>query len=245
MIESNQSLTINALLEGYRSGRFTPGEVIDYVVAGIEQQPERNVWIDRLQREQLEPYLRALDKKTPDELPLYGIPFASKDNIDLAGIPTTAACPEFAYTPKRHAFSVQCLIDAGAIPIGKTNLDQFATGLVGTRTPYGACKNSFDADYISGGSSAGSAVAVATGQVSFSLGTDTAGSGRVPAAFNNIIGLKPTRGLVSTGGVVPACRSLDCVSIFSLTGRRMHSKYWMSVQNMIQQILTPGMRRRL
>ena len=217
MIESNQSLTINALLAGYRNRRFTPAEVIDHVIAGIEQQPKRNVWITRLQREQLTPYLSALDKKTPDELPLYGIPFAIKDNIDLSGIPTTAACPAFAYTPKRHAFAVQCLIDAGAIPIGKTNLDQFATGLVGTRTPYGACKNSFDADYISGGSSAGSAVAVATGQVSFSLGTDTAGSGRVPAAFNNIIGLKPTRGLVSTGGVVPACRSLDCVSIFALT----------------------------
>ncbi len=215
----DQSLTINALLEGYRSGRFTPTEVIDLVIARIEKQPDRNVWITRLEREPLQAYLDALDKRSPDEMPLYGIPFAIKDNIDLAGTPTTAACPEYAYLPQRHAFAVQCLIDAGAIPMGKTNLDQFATGLVGTRTPYGACKNSFNGEYISGGSSAGSAVAVATGQVSFSLGTDTAGSGRVPAAFNNIIGLKPTRGLISTEGVVPACRSLDCVSIFALTAK--------------------------
>jgi len=145
------------------------------------------------------------------------VPFAIKDNIDLAGVPTTAACAEYAFTPGEHAFVVQRLIDAGAIPIGKTNLDQFATGLVGTRSPYGACRNSFDPEYISGGSSSGSAVAVATGQVSFALGTDTAGSGRIPAAFNNIVGIKPTRGLLSTRGVVPACRSLDCVSVFALT----------------------------
>jgi allophanate hydrolase len=150
-------------------------------------------------------------------LPLYGIPFAIKDNIDLAGIPTTAGCPEYAYTPSESAFVVQKLIDAGAIPVGKTNLDQFATGLVGTRSPHGACHNSFDPAYICGGSSSGSAVAVATGLVSFALGTDTAGSGRVPAAFNNLIGLKPTRGALSCRGVVPACRSLDVVSIFALT----------------------------
>ncbi len=151
------------------------------------------------------------------ELPLYGIPFAIKDNIDLAGVPTTAACPAFAYTPQRHAMVVQRLIDAGAIPIGKTNLDQFATGLNGTRSPYGACRNAFNPEYISGGSSSGSAVALAKGLVCFSLGTDTAGSGRVPAAFNNLIGYKPTKGWLSTRGVVPACRSLDCVSIFALT----------------------------
>ena len=150
-------------------------------------------------------------------LPLYGIPFAIKDNIDLAGVPTTAACPAFAYMPQRSATVVQRLIDAGAIPIGKTNLDQFATGLNGTRSPYGACRNAFNPDYISGGSSSGSAVALAKGLVSFSLGTDTAGSGRVPAAFNNLIGYKPTRGWLSTRGVVPACRSLDCVSIFAFT----------------------------
>jgi allophanate hydrolase len=141
--------------------------------------------------------------------------FAIKDNIDLAGLPTTAGCPAYAYQPARSATVVEKLMKAGAIPIGKTNLDQFATGLVGTRSPYGACSSVFDARYISGGSSAGSAVAVARGEVDFALGTDTAGSGRVPAAFNNIVGLKPSRGLLSTSGVVPACRSLDCVSIFA------------------------------
>jgi allophanate hydrolase len=147
------------------------------------------------------------------------VPFAIKDNIDLAGVPTTAACSEFAYTPTTSATVVQKLIDAGAIPIGKTNLDQFATGLVGARSPYGSGRNSFNPEFISGGSSSGSAVVVAMGLVSFSLGTDTAGSGRVPAAFNNLIGLKPSCSLLSTRGVVPACRSLDSVSIFSLTAR--------------------------
>lgn len=217
MTELPHSLDIGTLLDGYRASRFTPQAVIEAVLARMHAAPGRNVWITRLTREQLQPYLDALGDRSPRELPLYGIPFAIKDNIDLAGIPTTAACPAYAYTPVESAFVVQCLIDAGAIPIGKTNLDQFATGLVGTRSPYGVCANSFDARYIAGGSSSGSAVAVATGLVSFALGTDTAGSGRVPAAFNNIVGHKPTRGLVSTRGVVPACRSLDCVSIFALT----------------------------
>jgi allophanate hydrolase len=154
----------------------------------------------------------------PADGPLKGMTFAIKDNIDLAGVPTTAGCPAFAYTPQRSATVVQRLIDAGAIPVGKTNMDQFATGLVGTRSPYGACSSVFDEKYISGGSSSGSAVAVALGLVDFALGTDTAGSGRVPAAFNGIVGLKPTRGLLSTRGVVPACRSLDCVSIFARDG---------------------------
>ncbi len=149
--------------------------------------------------------------------PLACLPFAVKDNIDVAGIPTTAACPSFSHVPERTAPAVQKLLDAGAVLIGKTNLDQFATGLVGTRSPYGAVRNAFDPAYISGGSSSGSAVAVALGMASFALGTDTAGSGRVPAAFNNVVGLKPTRGLVSTEGVVPACRSLDCVSVFART----------------------------
>jgi allophanate hydrolase len=147
--------------------------------------------------------------------PLAGLTFAIKDNIDLAGIPTTAGCPAFAYTPTESAHVVQNLIAAGALPLGKTNLDQFATGLVGTRSPHGAPRCVFNPEYISGGSSSGSAVAVAAGLVDFSLGTDTAGSGRVPAAFNQIIGLKPTKGRLSTRGVVPACRSLDCVSIFA------------------------------
>jgi allophanate hydrolase len=149
------------------------------------------------------------------ELPLFGIPFAIKDNIDLAGHPTTAGCPAYAYTPEHSATAVAKLIEAGAIPIGKTNLDQFATGLVGVRSPYGAPRCVFDDRYISGGSSSGSGVAVAAGLVSFALGTDTAGSGRVPAAFNNIVGLKPTRGRISAAGLVPACRSLDCISIFA------------------------------
>jgi allophanate hydrolase len=138
-----------------------------------------------------------------------------KDNIDVEGLPTTAGCPAFSYTPQRTAGAVQKAVDAGAILIGKTNMDQFATGLVGTRSPYGTCCSIYHADYISGGSSSGSAVAVAKGEVCFALGTDTAGSGRVPAAFNGLVGIKPTRGLVSAAGVVPACRSLDCVSIFS------------------------------
>jgi allophanate hydrolase len=151
----------------------------------------------------------------PRSLPLWGRVFAVKDNIDVAGMPTTAACPDFAYTPNTTATAVQKLLDGGALLIGKTNMDQFATGLTGTRSPYGACRNAFDPAYISGGSSSGSAVAVSLGLASFSLGTDTAGSGRVPAAFNGVVGLKPTRGLVSTAGVVPACRSLDCVSVFA------------------------------
>lgn len=163
----------------------------------------------------LEVYIKDLESKNINDLPLYGIPFAIKDNIDLANIPTTAGCKEYEYTPSKSAFVVQKLIEAGAIPIGKTNLDQFATGLVGTRSPYGECKNSIDPEYISGGSSSGSAVSVALDMVSFSLGTDTAGSGRVPAAFNNLIGLKATKGVVSTSGVVPACRSLDCVTVFA------------------------------
>ncbi|HZM34954.1 MAG TPA: allophanate hydrolase [Burkholderiales bacterium] len=151
--------------------------------------------------------------------PLAGVPFAVKDNIDVAGLPTTAACRVFSNVPQRSAPAVQKLLDAGAVCIGKTNLDQFATGLVGTRSPYGACRNAYNPEYISGGSSSGSAVAVALGMAQFALGTDTAGSGRVPAAFNNLVGLKPTRSLVSTEGVVPACRSLDCVSIFAKSCR--------------------------
>ncbi|HEU4923811.1 MAG TPA: allophanate hydrolase [Burkholderiales bacterium] len=165
------------------------------------------------------PKEEALERAAAARGPLAGRLFAVKDNIDVAGLPTTAACPTFAYVANDTAPAVQKLLDAGAVLVGKTNLDQFATGLVGTRSPYGACRNAFDPSYISGGSSSGSAVAVALGIVDFALGTDTAGSGRVPAAFNNLVGLKPTRGLVSTQGVVPACRSLDCVSVFAKTCR--------------------------
>jgi allophanate hydrolase len=211
------NLLIHDLVANYRSGRETPGAVIERLLEKSAGADPHNIWITRMSRDQVMAYVSALDPRAMDELPLYGIPFVIKDNIDLAGIPTTAGCPAFAYTPARSATAVQRLIDAGAIPLGKTNLDQFATGLVGTRSPYGACRNSFNVDYISGGSSAGSAVAVAAGIASFSLGTDTAGSGRVPAAFNNIVGLKPSRGRISARGAVPACRSLDCISIFALT----------------------------
>ncbi|MGH8762454.1 MAG: allophanate hydrolase [Nitrosospira sp.] len=208
------------LLQRYTDGELTPSRTVEGVYALVQNDAD-HVWIHTLPLATLKGYARAVEAKAGangmEALPLYGIPFAIKDNIDLADVPTTAACPAFAYTPRHSARVVQRLIDAGAIPIGKTNLDQFATGLNGTRSPYGACRNAFNPDYISGGSSSGSAVAVAKGLVCFSLGTDTAGSGRVPAAFNNIIGYKPTKGWLSTHGVVPACRSLDCVSIFAQT----------------------------
>lgn len=213
-----RDMTIAALRADYIDGSLSPEQLLEQIDADCERYLDKNIWIHRLSAEEREPYLQRLSQHSVEDLPLYGVPFAIKDNIDLAGIPTTAACVEYAYTPKRSAFVVERLIEAGAIPIGKTNLDQFATGLVGVRSPepWGPCHNAFNDDYISGGSSSGSAVSVALGLVSFSLGTDTAGSGRVPAAFNNLIGVKPTRGLLSTTGVIPACRSLDCVSIFAL-----------------------------
>lgn len=208
-------LNIQDLRAKYISGETTIKEVVSSILEKIEQTRDYNIWIYTLNEEEISPYLKNLEDKNIEDLPLYGIPFAIKDNIDLVGIPTTAACPEFSYIPNKSAFVVEKLIEAGAIPIGKTNLDQFATGLVGTRSPYGECKNSINKEYISGGSSSGSAVAVALEMASFSLGTDTAGSGRVPAAFNNLIGLKATKGVISTSGVVPACRSLDCVTVFA------------------------------
>lgn len=211
----NDRLDIHTLRQRYLAGSLHPLAVMEDILHRIGDDPH-HVWIHRLPIARIRDYVLALQDKDPADLPLYGIPFAIKDNIDLAGAPTTAGCVEYAYQPERHASVVQRLIDAGAIPIGKTNLDQFATGLNGTRSPYGACRNAYHPDYISGGSSSGSAVAVALGFVSFSLGTDTAGSGRVPAAFNNLVGVKPSRGWLSTRGVVPACRSLDCVSLFAL-----------------------------
>ena len=206
---------ISSLLNAYRNHELSPRAVIDESLRRIENAPS-SIWISRESSEQLDAYLKRLDAHSPADLPLYGIPFAVKDNIDLEGLPTTAACPDFSYRPKRSAFIVERLVELGAIPLGKTNMDQFATGLVGLRSPYGAIPNRFAPEYISGGSSSGSAAALAYGLCSFSLGTDTAGSGRVPAAFNNLVGVKPTRGLLSTSGVVPACKSLDCVSIFAL-----------------------------
>ncbi|TWI58711.1 allophanate hydrolase [Pseudomonas duriflava] len=213
-------LRLDTLRAAYREGRTTPRALISELRTRAEQlNPDFNLFIHLLTLAELEPYLAALEDKSPADLPLYGIPFAIKDNIDLVGIPTTAACPAFAYTPDRSATIVEQLIALGAVPMGKTNLDQFATGLNGTRSPYGACRNSVHPDYPSGGSSAGSSLAIALGVASFALGTDTAGSGRVPAALNNLIGLKATKGLISTAGVVPACRTLDCVTYFTATAK--------------------------
>src|SRR5215469_16477574 len=174
-------LLISELLAGYRARRFSPVEVIEQLLSARATHPDRREWIVRLPPECVRERPRELSSRAPDSLPLYGIPFAVKDNIDLESVPTTAGCPEYAYTPAASAPVVERLIAAGAIPIGKTSLDQFATGLTGVRSPAGACRNGLDARFISGGSSSGSAVAVATGQVSFALGTDTAGSVRVPA----------------------------------------------------------------
>ncbi|MEU8196684.1 allophanate hydrolase [Microbispora amethystogenes] len=192
---------------------MTPAEVVAHTYRRIRERGDDGVWIS-LRREA--DVLRDLDGLDP-ALPLYGVPFAVKDNVDVAGMPTTAACPAFAYRPERSAPLVDRLVAAGALLIGKTNLDQFATGLSGTRTPYGACESPLVPGLISGGSSSGSAVAVAAGLVPFAIGTDTAGSGRVPAALTGTVGLKPSRGLVPTLGVVPACRSLDCASVFART----------------------------
>lgn len=215
-IVSAPSLLISDLLAQYRAGALKPSELVESLYERIHAFTGRGIWISLVPFERTLERARALGEHDPASLPLYGIPFAIKDNIDLAGTPTTAGCPAYAYTPQQTAFVVERLIKAGALPIGKTNLDQFATGLVGTRSPYGACLNSFNPEFISGGSSAGSAVAVALELVSFALGSDTAGSGRIPAAFNNLIGLKPSLGRLSPRGMVPACRTLDCMSIFAL-----------------------------
>ncbi|WP_258546913.1 allophanate hydrolase [Psychromonas sp. B3M02] len=209
-----QNMNIEVLKAAYRSGEL---DVKTFLKAKLAQakSDSSHVWISTISEQQLDQMLTDLESKSIDELPLYGVPFAAKDNIDFAMLPTTAGCEAYSFQPTESSSVVKLLIDAGAIPLGKTNLDQFATGLVGVRSPWGAVNNSFDPEYVSGGSSSGSAVAVATGQVSFSLGTDTAGSGRVPAALNNIVGMKATKGLISCTGVVPACKSLDCVTIFA------------------------------
>ncbi len=214
-VNTTRDMGFDALKSAYLNGSTTPAEVMQDIRQRAGQYREHNIWIHLLSEQEQAPFLTSLAHKDPATHALWGIPFAIKDNIDLAGIPTTAGCPAFAYTPHQSAYVVQQLIDAGAIPVGKTNLDQFATGLNGTRSPYGACHNAFDYAYISGGSSSGSAVAVALGLASFSLGTDTAGSGRIPACFNNLVGVKPTIGLLSASGLVPACRSLDCITLFA------------------------------
>jgi allophanate hydrolase len=205
------------LVAEHRSGRIAVAETIGRTLARIRKADDPAIFTTLREEAALLADVRALLAENPLALPLYGVPVAVKDNIDVAGLPTTAACPAFSYVPSRDATTVASLKRAGAIIVGKTNLDQFATGLVGTRSPYGVPRNPLRGDLIPGGSSSGSAVAVARGIVPLALGTDTAGSGRVPAALNNIVGLKPSLGLVSTTGVVPACRSLDCVSIFALT----------------------------
>lgn len=210
-------LTIEVLLSGYRKGLFTPEEVIRVIIQRAEQTSEKHIWILPPVYERISPYLENLQGLNPADYPLWGIPFAVKDNIEVSGWPITAACPDYAYTAERHAGVVERLVAAGAVPVGKSNLDQFATGLVGTRSPYGDTHNALRPELISGGSSSGSAAAVALGQAAFALGTDTAGSGRVPAALNGLIGYKPAVGAWPSRGVVPACRSIDCVTAFTNT----------------------------
>ncbi|MGF6970871.1 allophanate hydrolase [Paraburkholderia sp. WC7.3g] len=213
---------VRALLDAYRQGETSPCDTVVTVLQRLATTHRPEAWILRVSEASLVARATELERLLADEgpalfarMPLFGVPFAVKDNVDFAGLPTTAACDAFAYTPDETAFAVARLLDAGAILVGKTNLDQFATGLVGTRSPYGAVRQITRDEYVSGGSSSGSAIAVATGIVAFSLGTDTAGSGRVPAGFNGLVGLKPSLGLVSKRGVVPACRTLDTLSVFA------------------------------
>ncbi len=205
--------TIQDWKTAYQNGQIHLKDLIGYVA---EIKNDDHAWIEIASNEQIQSQIDILKDQNIADLPLYGVPFAVKDNIDVAGFHTTAACKEIQYLATQDAAVVAKLKKAGAIVVGKTNLDQFATGLVGVRSPYGAVKNSFNPEYISGGSSSGSSVVVANGIVPFSLGTDTAGSGRVPAGHNNIVGLKPTKGWFSTTGLIPACRTIDVISIFAL-----------------------------
>ncbi|HPU21813.1 MAG TPA: allophanate hydrolase [Thermoclostridium caenicola] len=211
-----ERLSVTWIKKRYETGELTPLELAEEIIRRAEAYGDYHVWIVKPSMDLIKPYIDALPPYT-HELPLWGVPFAIKDNIDLKGVPTTAACKAYEYIPEASATVVDRLIKAGAVPVGKTNLDQFATGLVGTRSPYGECHNALNPELISGGSSSGSAVAVALGMAAFSLGTDTAGSGRVPAALNGLIGYKPAIGAWSTKGVVPACASIDCVSVFANT----------------------------
>jgi allophanate hydrolase len=217
--QSVRAMSVRALAAEVRGGRRSAeavaADALDRIAAYDAVQPQ--AWIERPSRDAVRAHARGIDVRIAAgvDLPLAGVPFAVKDNIDVAGLPTTAACPAYAYRPDRSATVVERLLAAGAVMMGKTNLDQFATGLVGTRSPYGQPACVYNRDYVSGGSSSGSGVAVAAGLVAFALGTDTAGSGRVPAAFNGLVGLKPTKGRWSTRGLVPACRSLDCITVFT------------------------------
>jgi allophanate hydrolase len=209
--------TLPSLRAAYASG-VRPVDVVDEVFRRIAAADDPGIFISLAEADALRAEAAALGAFDPAR-PLFGVPVAVKDNIDVVGLPTTVACPDFAYRPAADAEVVRRLRAAGALIVGKTNLDQFATGLVGVRTPYPVPRNPIDPDWVPGGSSSGSAVAVARGIVPLALGTDTAGSGRVPAALNNIVGLKPSLGAISARGVFPACRTLDCVSVFALTAR--------------------------
>ncbi|MFG1190462.1 allophanate hydrolase [Xanthobacter flavus] len=209
--------TVASLLEAHRSGLRSVSDTVRGVYARLAVHDDPAMFITLREEADVLAEAAALEAAGNTDLPLYGVPVAVKDNIDVAGLPTTAACPAFAYVPERDATVVARLKAAGALIIGKTNLDQFATGLVGVRSPYGIPRNSVNPELVPGGSSSGSAVAVGAGIVPVSLGTDTAGSGRVPAMLNNIVGLKPSLGLVPNTGLVPACKTLDCISIFALT----------------------------
>lgn len=214
-VDLQQSLAISALRDAYRSGAFTPVELVTEIYRRIKARGEDGVWTALVPLEDALCCAEELAHRDASSLPLYGIPFSVKDNIDVAGLNTTASCPAFAYRPEHSATCVRLLLNAGAILIGKNTMDQFATGLVGVRAPKHPV-NTFNSEYIPGGSSSGSAVAVAEGLVSFALGSDTGGSGRIPAALNNIVGLKPTPGIASTAGMVYANRSFDCVPVFAL-----------------------------
>ncbi|MDR2364318.1 MAG: allophanate hydrolase [Zoogloeaceae bacterium] len=218
IMNASFDLRLEPLADRYRAGDITPRRLVAQLrEKALRLNDEYHVFIHLLSLEEMEPYLAALEERRPDDLPLYGVPFAVKDSVDLAGVPTTAACPAFAYTPGASATVVRQLIDLGAIPLGKTNLDQFGTGVNGTRSPYGECRNSVHPDYPAGGSSSGSALAVALGLSSFALGTDVGGSGRIPAALNNLVGLKTSKGILSDAGHVPICRSLQCITYFTST----------------------------
>jgi allophanate hydrolase len=210
-----RKLTIAWLRDQYLKKSLDPEQVVLEIIRQAETTASMNIWIVPPGMAVSRPYLERLSALKIESCPLWGIPFAIKDNIDLAGVRTTAGCPDYAYLPAESAAVVRRLTEAGAIPLGKTNLDQFATGLVGTRSPFGETHNAFREELISGGSSAGSAVAVAKGQAAFALGTDTAGSGRVPAALNGLFGWKPNCGAWPLSGVVPACASIDCVTVFA------------------------------
>lgn len=208
--------SIAEILASHAAGTGSPAKTAARVADAIAARGDDGTWLSTVPRDQLIAAAEAIEKHPGARtLPLYGVPFGVKDSIDVAGVPTTLSCPDYAYVATTTAPAVQRLLDAGALYVGKTNLDQFATGLNGTRTPYTIPRSVYGRDMISGGSSSGSALAVALGQVPFAVATDTAGSGRVPAALNGVVGFKPSRGLISTVGLVPACKSLDCISVMA------------------------------